>query len=100
MQQVSRRPRGSAKFIPMFNPKTTQDQEKKWTHFAGLCKSCGLCVKVCPVKCLDFDEKRLTRAGMSSIKCDIKKCIACSQCERICPDVAILVERIKNDSKE
>lgn len=78
-----------------FNPQTTQDGKKQYTHFAGLCKSCGLCIRVCPVKCLFWDDERLTYHGLSSVKIDIEKCIACEKCERICPDSAININLIK-----
>lgn len=78
----------------MFNSKTTKDKKKKWTHFAGLCKSCGLCIHVCPTKCLLWDEERLNYNGSPSIKVDISKCIACKQCEQICPDSAIKVDKL------
>lgn len=77
----------------MFNPKTIKDKKKKWTHFADLCKSCGLCIYVCPTKCLFWDNERLNNNGSSSVGVDISKCIGCKQCERICPDFAIKVEK-------
>ncbi len=81
--------------MPSFKPKITQDNKKIYTHWSDLCKSCGLCIYVCPKKCLYWDEKRLTYHGLASVKIDIKKCISCKTCERICPDAAIAVDQIK-----
>ncbi|MCX6799651.1 MAG: 4Fe-4S binding protein [Candidatus Falkowbacteria bacterium] len=75
-----------------FKPKKIEDSKKTYSHWSDLCKSCGLCIHVCPVKCLKWDDERLTFHGLSSITIDIDKCIACRQCERICPDSAIEVK--------
>ena len=49
------------------------------------CKGCGICVAMCPkdVLVLDGDEKALASHP--------EKCIACRQCEKMCPDLAIEV---------
>jgi 2-oxoglutarate ferredoxin oxidoreductase subunit delta len=49
------------------------------------CKRCGICVAVCPVKNLAFDDGRVASFDL---------CIACMQCELHCPDFAIAVERL------
>lgn len=63
-----------------------------WVNYPELCKSCGLCIEKCPVKCLSFDLENNNYLGNPAIKCDIKKCIACKTCERNCPDFAIRIE--------
>ena len=63
-----------------------------WETYPELCKSCGLCILKCPVKCLSFDQGRSEYLGMPAVKCDITKCIACRTCENVCPDCAIAVE--------
>ena len=61
-----------------------------------MCKGCGLCVAVCPVKIL-----RLSREvnSMGYNYAEVKpgeesKCIACRLCEWYCPDLAIWIEEV------
>lgn len=75
-----------------FEPKIYEEKTKKWVTFPDLCKSCGLCIEVCPQKCLSFDEKILGHFSLPSIKCEIKDCIQCKICETNCPDMAIRVK--------
>jgi 2-oxoglutarate ferredoxin oxidoreductase subunit delta len=63
-----------------------------WQTFPEICKSCGVCIEKCPVKCLSYDQNNSEYLGMPAVKIDIKKCIACGTCERVCPDCAIRVE--------
>jgi len=53
--------------------------------YRAWCKSCGICVAFCPTGTLGKDD------GGSPIIVDLKKCIACGQCELRCPDFAISV---------
>ena len=73
------------------NPKTFEDKGKVWTQFPKQCKSCYLCIAVCPQKCLTQDDKIRGYYGQPSVKCDITNCIQCKKCENICPDLAIRV---------
>ena len=66
-----------------------------WETYPELCKSCGLCILQCPVKCLTYDKENNEFLGMPAVKCAIDKCIACGTCERVCPDCAISVEKEK-----
>ncbi|MEG1501779.1 MAG: 4Fe-4S binding protein [Synergistaceae bacterium] len=55
------------------------------------CKSCGLCIALCPKKVLELDEK---------VKCVAVRqedCIGCLQCENICPDMSITVQEVTSD---
>ena len=79
--------------MPNFKPKKTKNNARSFTNWLDLCKSCGLCIHVCPVKCLSWDEDKLNSHGLSSVKININKCVDCKQCERICPDAAIQVEK-------
>ncbi|MBZ0110622.1 MAG: 4Fe-4S binding protein [Candidatus Scalindua rubra] len=51
------------------------------------CKACGICVSVCPVQNYKIEHGKLREFG---------KCIACLQCERYCPDMALIIDT-KND---
>jgi 2-oxoglutarate ferredoxin oxidoreductase subunit delta len=55
------------------------------------CKSCGICVALCPKKVLAQDENE--RLYVS----DPDACIGCKICEQACPDFAIEVE-IQNEN--
>jgi 2-oxoglutarate ferredoxin oxidoreductase subunit delta len=57
------------------------------------CKSCGLCVSVCPVKILIISD-RLNARGFRPAQCMAQeKCTSCSSCVLVCPDVAIELHR-------
>ena len=72
--------------------KTFEDKGKKWSQFPEQCKSCYLCLVVCPQHCLSLDDAVFGYYGQPSVKCDIVDCIQCKKCENICPDLAIRVK--------
>jgi len=49
------------------------------------CKSCDICVKLCPERCLRLDAERIAELA------DPAKCTGCRLCEWLCPDFAIRV---------
>ncbi|NLZ17707.1 MAG: ferredoxin family protein [Desulfobulbaceae bacterium] len=57
------------------------------------CKGCGICVSVCPKKVLELDELDKALAARP------EACITCKLCEKICPDLAIIVETEEVDEE-
>jgi indolepyruvate ferredoxin oxidoreductase, beta subunit len=49
------------------------------------CKSCDICVKMCPERCLRLDTDRIAELAAAD------KCTGCRLCEWLCPDFAIRV---------
>jgi len=76
-----------------FKSKISENKKRKISYFPELCKSCGLCVEVCPQKAIKFSKEEIGHTGNPAIEFDVDKCIACKQCENICPDCAIKIER-------
>ena len=57
------------------------------------CKSCDICVKMCPERCLKLD------AALKAVLSDPDKCTGCRICEWLCPDLAITVHRTPETAK-
>lgn len=49
------------------------------------CKSCDICVQLCPERCLRLDEERIV------VLTEASRCTGCRLCEWLCPDFAIRV---------
>lgn len=49
------------------------------------CKSCDICVKLCPERCLQLDAERIVELAKPEL------CTGCRLCEWLCPDFAIRV---------
>jgi len=49
------------------------------------CKSCDICVKLCPERCLRLNAERIVELAQP------EKCTGCRLCEFLCPDFAIRV---------
>jgi indolepyruvate ferredoxin oxidoreductase beta subunit len=52
---------------------------------AEWCKSCDICVKLCPERCLRLNADRVAELAQP------EKCTGCRVCEWLCPDFAIRV---------
>lgn len=58
------------------------------------CKSCGLCVNVCPKGIIHVDRHFLNAKGYHPVRVtEMDKCIGCAFCATICPDCVITVEK-------
>ncbi len=57
------------------------------------CKGCGLCVEICPQKCIVISEKFNSKGSHFAEFVKQDKCTGCSLCALVCPDVAIKVYR-------
>lgn len=68
------------------------DGKIKWNISPDICKSCGICIEKCPVKCLLFSENDIEYLGMPQVSCDVERCIACRTCEINCPEGAIKID--------
>jgi 2-oxoglutarate ferredoxin oxidoreductase subunit delta len=56
------------------------------------CKGCGLCVFVCPKKVFAMSKDPSPRGYFPAIAEHPENCVACGQCEILCPDLAITLE--------
>ena len=55
------------------------------------CKSCYLCIDVCPFGLLKKSNKTgITGESIVEFRDDNSKCIGCAQCAMTCPDIAIV----------
>jgi len=69
--------------------------DKRVVFREDLCKSCELCVSVCPKKIVKLKDG-LNRQGYHPAFVadeDQTKCISCALCARMCPDAVIDVYR-------
>ena len=56
------------------------------------CKSCQLCVSVCPKHVLELDLATVNALGYHPVRLtDAASCTSCAWCARICPDVVFAV---------
>lgn len=67
----------------------------KVTFNNDICKGCGLCVSVCPMKIVKLASSIINNKGYQPAQVDeMDKCIGCANCAVICPDSVITVERL------
>jgi 2-oxoglutarate ferredoxin oxidoreductase subunit delta len=57
--------------------------DDKLTWAGDYCKHCFLCINICPVKNLRFENDEMVSEG---------KCIQCELCQKYCPDFTIEVK--------
>jgi len=64
----------------------------KITIDGELCKSCNLCIGVCPNKIIEISKDQFNKRGHHpALVTDTDKCTGCALCAVVCPDVAITV---------
>ncbi len=64
------------------------------------CKSCELCVSVCPKKILALMEDEMNAKGFHPAGIlDQDACIGCANCATICPDSVISVYALESGSE-
>ena len=87
----------------VFKPVSFSNGKAIFHVFPGLCKGCGLCIEKCPVNTIGWSDE-LGAYGTPTVEPGHgKDCIACGMCQLVCPDCAILIEKIdrkKNEQKE
>ncbi len=57
------------------------------------CKSCELCIQVCPKKILELSGS-YNKKGYNFVRCNQEAaCIGCTLCARTCPDAVIEIDK-------
>ena len=63
------------------------------------CKGCGLCVNVCPKNVLEISDKVNALGYFPAHQAHPEKCIFCTTCCIMCPDVAVTITKIADEAK-
>lgn len=58
-----------------------------------LCKGCGICIALCPLKVLGKSHKLSSRGVYPPMPISNNRCTGCRICEHYCPDFAVYVVR-------
>jgi 2-oxoglutarate ferredoxin oxidoreductase subunit delta len=56
-----------------------------------LCKGCGICISLCPLKNLGKSRELTSRGIYLPVEINEDKCTGCRICEHYCPDLAIYI---------
>ncbi|MFJ5715103.1 4Fe-4S dicluster domain-containing protein [Neobacillus sp. NPDC093127] len=67
--------------------------EKKVVFNEDNCKSCSLCVQVCPTNVIFLTDYLNGKGYRPAAVVDQENCISCAKCAQICPDAVIAVYR-------
>lgn len=65
---------------------------------AERCKGCGLCVSVCPKNVLEITDTVSARGYFPAFQARPEDCIHCTLCCIMCPDVAITIVKLENET--
>jgi 2-oxoglutarate ferredoxin oxidoreductase subunit delta len=57
------------------------------------CKGCGYCIEICPKKVLKESDRYNKKGYLLPQSVNPDECIYCKQCELICPEMAIIIEK-------
>jgi 2-oxoglutarate ferredoxin oxidoreductase subunit delta len=63
------------------------------------CKGCGLCVTVCPKKVLEMSEEVNSMGYFPVYQARSDDCIFCTACCIMCPDVAITITKVVEETE-
>lgn len=69
----------------------TESAKSKIYVFTDLCKGCGLCIEKCPKDAIGWSE-RTGIYGSPTVEMN-EDCNGCKNCQTICPECAILIEK-------
>jgi 2-oxoglutarate ferredoxin oxidoreductase subunit delta len=67
--------------------------EKKVVFNEEICKSCSLCVEVCPTNVIFLADYLNGKGYRPAAVVDQENCISCAKCGQICPDTVITIFR-------
>lgn len=94
------RPKAKSKKVKAKVKKAPKAAAKKTTKPAysvfldpSLCKGCQICIEVCPKRVFEKTDKISKRAYPIIKAARPSECIGCLECEMLCPDIAITVEK-------
>lgn len=73
--------------------------EKRVVFNEAYCKSCGLCVQVCPASIIFLADYLNGKGYRPASVAEQEKCISCAKCGQICPDGVITVYRPEKKRK-